>query len=261
MPPCGGGRIGWGSLGNHNSMNEWNDIAVIAPTTDIDLASVPRLREQVDALIDSGVRRILVNCQNVTFIDSTGLAFLLSRARALYGREGLLSLVNASPDVARFLQIARLIDILHVSTVERPAIPVIAPDVPPLWSKSFTIQRGVEHLAEYRHRVAELLGTLPLTREECFDVALAAGEALSNAYDHACGGEGGSMSVYAYPDRVIIEVRDCGCGYEIADGEEPAESLERGRGIKLMRMLVDSVEVRRRADAPGTQVRLIKLVG
>lgn len=242
-------------------MNEWNDIAVIAPTTDIDLASVPRLREQVDALIDSGVRRILVNCQNVTFIDSTGLAFLLSRARALYGREGLLSLVNASPDVARFLQIARLIDFLHVSTVERPAIPVIAPDVPPLWSKSFTIRRGVEHLAEYRHRVAELLGTLPLTREECFDVALAAGEALSNAYDHACGGEGGSMSVYAYSDRVIIEVRDCGCGYEIADGEEPAESLERGRGIKLMRMLVDSVEVRRRADAPGTQVRLIKLVG
>ena len=49
-------------------MNEWNDIAVIAPTTDIDLASVPRLREQVDALIDSGVRRVLVNCQNVTFI-------------------------------------------------------------------------------------------------------------------------------------------------------------------------------------------------
>ncbi len=176
-------------------MNEWNDIAVIAPTTDIDLASVPRLREQVDALIDSGVRRVLVNCQNVTFIDSTGLAFLLSRARALYGREGLLSLVNASSDVARFLQIARLIDILHVSTVERPAIPVIAaralygregllslvnassdvarflqiarlidilhvstverpaipviaPDVPPLWSKSFTIQRGVEHLAD-----------------------------------------------------------------------------------------------------------------
>ncbi len=182
------GRIGWGSLGNHSSMNEWNDIAVIAPTNDIDLASVPRLREQVDALIDSGVRRILVNCQNVTFIDSTGLAFLLSRARALYGREGLLSLVNASlreqvdalidsgvrrvlvncqnvtfidstglafllsraralygreghlslvnasSDVARFLQIARQNDILHVSTVERPAIPVIAPDVPPLWS-------------------------------------------------------------------------------------------------------------------------------
>ena len=43
-------------------MNEWNDIAVIAPAGDIDIASVPRLREQVDALIENGVRRILVNC-------------------------------------------------------------------------------------------------------------------------------------------------------------------------------------------------------
>ena len=195
-------------------MNEWTDIAVIAPVRDIDLSTVPALRAEVDGLIAGGTRRVIVNCQNVTFIDSTGLAFLLTRARTLLSRGGALSLIGASPQVVRFLQIARLIDILHVSTVERPAIPVIAPDVPPLWSKSFTIQRGVEHLAEYRHRVAELLGTLPLTREECFDVALAAGEALSNAYDHACGGEGGSMSVYAYPDRVIIEVRDCGCGYD-----------------------------------------------
>lgn len=242
-------------------MNEWNDIAVIAPARDIDIASVPHLRKQVDSLIDGGVRRILVNCQNVTFIDSTGLAFLLSRARVLLAREGLLSLVNASADVARFLQIARLIDILHVSTAERPAIPVISPDVPPLWSKSFAIRQGVEHLAEYRHRIAELLGALPMTREECFDVALAAGEALSNAYDHACGGAGGTMTVYAYQDRVVIEVRDCGCGFEIGDVEEPVASIERGRGIKLMRLLVDSVDVRRRADAPGTQVRLIKLIG
>lgn len=248
-------------LGNHSSMNEWNDIAVIAPARDIDIASVPRLREQVDTLIEGGVRRILINCQNVTFIDSTGLAFLLSRARTLFGCDGLLSLVNASPDVARFLQIARLIDILHVSTAERPAIPVISPDVPPLWSKTFAIRQGVEHLAEYRHRVAELLGGVPLSREERFDVALAAGEALSNAYDHACGGEGATMTVYAHPDRVVIEVRDRGCGFEIGADEEPVESHERGRGIKLMRMLVDSVEVRRRPDAPGTQVRLIKLVG
>lgn len=68
------------------------------------------------------------------------------------------------------------------------------------------------------------------------------------------------MTVIAYTDRVVIEVRDCGCGFEIADGEEPPESRERGRGIRLMRMLVDSVDVRRRVDAPGTQVRLIKMI-
>lgn len=241
-------------------MNEWNDIAVIAPAGDIDIASVPRLREQVDALIENGVRRILVNCQNVSFIDSTGLAFLLVRARTLFDREGLLSLVNTSPQVVRFLQIARLLDALHVSAAEKPPIPVLAPDAPPLWSKTLAIRPGVENLGMYRHRIAELLGGLPLSRDDCFDTALAAGEALSNAYDHACGGKGGTMTVIAYTDRVVIEVRDCGCGFEIADGEEPPESRERGRGIRLMRMLVDSVDVRRRVDAPGTQVRLIKMI-
>lgn len=241
-------------------MNEWNDIAVIAPAGDIDIASVPRLREQVDALIENGVRRILVNCQNVSFIDSTGLAFLLVRARTLFDREGLLSLVNTSPQVVRFLQIARLLDALHVSAAEKPPIPVLAPDAPPLWSKTLAIRPGVENLGMYRHRIAELLGGLPLSRDDCFDTALAAGEALSNAYDHACGSKGSTMTVIAYTDRVVIEVRDCGCGFEIADGEEPPESRERGRGIRLMRMLVDSVDVRRRVDAPGTQVRLIKMI-
>ena len=42
-------------------MNEWNDIAVLVPVRDIDIASVPLLREQVDGLIDMGMRRIIIN--------------------------------------------------------------------------------------------------------------------------------------------------------------------------------------------------------
>ena len=68
------------------------------------------------------------------------------------------------------------------------------------------------------------------------------------------------MMVIAYPDRVVIEVRDRGRGYQIAADEEPDETEGRGRGIRLMRMLVDSVEVMRRRDARGTLVRLIKLL-
>lgn len=260
--PCNStGRVNSVRLaGNHERMNEWNDIAVIAPADDIDIATVPQLRTQVDALIDSGVRRVLVNCQNVTFIDSTGLAFLLTRARELLRRDGLLSLVNASPFVARFIQIARLLEVLHVSTTDKPTVPVLAPNELPKWSKSFVVRPGVEHLAGYRHRVAELLSGLPIARDACFDAALAVGEALSNAYDHACDACGCTVTLHAYADRVVIEVRDCGEGFELAAGEEPEPTQERGRGIRLMRLLVDSVEVRRRDDGPGTLVRLIKLI-
>ena len=240
-------------------MREWNDIAVIAPPRDIDIASVPALRAELDGYVDAGARRIIVNCERVGFIDSTGLALLLSRARRLMSMDGLLSLVNASPAVARFLQIARLIDILHVSPAARPPLPALSPGELPRWSKSIQVQEGVEHLGSYRHRVVELLEGLPLTNEARYDTALAASEALGNAYDHACAA-GCVLNVRAYRDRVVIEVLDCGCGFELAPDEAPAESEERGRGIRLMRLLVDSVEVRRRTDAQGTITRLVKLL-
>ena len=234
------------------------DIAVLAPVSDIDIATVPGLRSEVDSLIAAGTRRILLNCENVTFIDSTGLAFLLSRARRLMQEGGMLSLVNVSAEVSRFLQIARLISVLHVTARDRPPVPVLSPGTLPVWSRSISVAEGIEHLGLYRHRVVELLETLPLGRDAVYDTALAAGEALGNAYDHA-GAAGCVLNVRAYEDRVVIEVCDCGGGFEIAPDEDVAESEERGRGIKLMRMLVDSAEVRRRTDVQGTMVRLIKL--
>ena len=230
-------------------MNEWNDIAVLTPPGDIDIATVPALRRRLDALIGRGVRRVVINCQAVSFIDSTGLAFLLTRARELMRREGLLSLVNASGEVVRFLEIARLVDILHV---EGPVGEL------PRWSKSVEVRQGIENLPYYRHRIAELLESLPLRRDERYDVALASGEALGNAYDHA-GGIGCVLTVQAYGDRVVVEVLDRGAGYSIDETSEPVASEERGRGIKLMRMLVDNVEVARRTDGAGTRVQMVKL--
>ena len=238
-------------------MNEWNDIAVVTPPGDIDIASVPVLRDRVDAMIRRGVRRIIVNCQSVEFIDSTGLAFLLTRARELMRREGLLSLVNASRDVLRFLGIARLVDILHATGEEREPLPVLDASEAPVWSKSVSVREGVENLPHYRHRVASLLEELPLSRDERYDVALATGEALGNAYDHA-GGTGCVLTVRAYRDRVVIEVVDGGAGYALAADEVPDEREERGRGIKLMRLLVDSVDVSRRTGRRGTCVTLTK---
>ena len=240
-------------------MKEWSDIAVIAPAADIDISSVGPLREQVDGLVESGVLRVLVNCQNVRYIDSTGLAFLLSRACRLMQAGGMLSLVGTSPQVTRLLQIARLIDVLHVNSAQKPPVPVLEPGAAPVWSKTLQVCEGIENLGAYRHKVSCMLTDVALTENARFDVALAVGEALGNAYDHA-DGACVTLTVRAYADRVVIEVGDRGCGYSCTAGEEPSSSEERGRGIKLMRMLADAVEVERRADGEGTRVRIVKLL-
>ena len=241
-------------------MREWTNITVVTPDGDIDIASVARLRTSIDDCVASGIRRIIVNCQFVTFIDSTGLAFLLSRARRLSQRDGLLSLVNASQNVLRILQIARLVEPLHVSAADKPAVPLLDHDAVPLWDKMLRVDPGIENLPRYRHRIAEFLSMVDLSDEDRFDVALAGGEALSNAYDHA-NAQNIVLAVHAYRDRVIIEVTDDGVGYALGAHEDaPLPTEERGRGIRLMRMLVDRVDVRRRSGASGTQVRLTKLL-
>ena len=69
-------------------MNEWNDIAVLTPPGDVDIASVSVLRRRLDNLIDRGVRRVVINCQAVGFIDSTGLAFLLYTCQRAHEARG-----------------------------------------------------------------------------------------------------------------------------------------------------------------------------
>ena len=66
-----------------------------------------------------------------------------------------------------------------------------------------------------------------------------------------------------YPDRAIVDVSDCGAGFELASDEEPVSSVdavERGRGIKLMRLLADSVSIHLKRSGQGTVVRLVKLL-
>ena len=126
-------------------------------------------------------------------------------------------------------------------------------------------QGHLYQLSEARRRMEELLGRTDLTADEVFDLTLAGGEALGNAIDHTCA-EGVLLSVWVYPDRVVVEVTDCGEGFEPAgegcadEAEDAGATLERGRGIKLMRMLADSVEIGPKTSGEGTVVRLVKLI-
>jgi anti-sigma regulatory factor (Ser/Thr protein kinase) len=81
------------------------------------------------------------------------------------------------------------------------------------------------------------------------DLVLAAGEAAGNAIEHAYLGENGSVRLHAKASgrHVVIEVRDNG-RWRI--GGDP----ERGRGLGIMKALVDRVSIE--STRSGTSVRL-----
>jgi serine/threonine-protein kinase RsbW len=94
---------------------------------------------------------------------------------------------------------------------------------------------------------------------ECVgEVALAVTEACANAVQHSADGEN-EFEVRVKFDDAVCEIRvfDRGSGFDADLVSVPEDSAERGRGIQLMRALVDKVQFESRPEE-GTIVCLVK---
>ena len=236
------------------------NIALVNLEGDLDVSSVARVRGTIDSLIDGGCRRIVMNMAAADYADSAGMGLIFSELRRMRQVGGLLSLTNVSPTVYKALCLMRMIDYVPISRVgTKREVRELDPSVLPRWRTTFRVD--ATQMAAARARLEELLDRLPLAENDVFDMKLASGEAVGNAVDHTCEG-GVLVTVAAYDDRVVVEVADCGCGFSLAADEEPSEVgefAERGRGIKLMRLLADSVTIEPKIAGQGTVVRLVKL--
>jgi stage II sporulation protein AA (anti-sigma F factor antagonist) len=87
----------------------------------LDMAACPRLREQIDDLLDRYPRRHLVlDLSGVPFMDSSGVGLVLGRYRRLEARQLRLRLVGVRPPVARVLRMSGLHGIMTIEETEHP---------------------------------------------------------------------------------------------------------------------------------------------
>jgi serine/threonine-protein kinase RsbW len=109
-----------------------------------------------------------------------------------------------------------------------------------------------------RHIVRNALREIGVAEDCAHDVSIAQSEACTNVVDHSGPGDEYEVSVEINGDRCMIRVVDTGRGFDqrVVDDGAAADS-ERGRGIQLMKALVDQVHFRSDAGA-GTAVHLEK---
>ncbi|MDO4806199.1 MAG: anti-sigma factor antagonist [Coriobacteriales bacterium] len=239
-------------------MSYEHDIALVPISGDLNVQTAPAFKRTLDDLLHGGCQRIVLNMADVPFVDSAGMGAIFWALRQMRATGGLMSLINVSSPVMRALKIARIVDLVPVSTHGgQKEVQELDPAVQPIWRTSIPVDK--RDLMMARARIGELANQMPFSRDEVFDLTLAAGEAIGNAVDHT-GGSGVLATVSAYPDRMVIEVTDCGEGYRDDGTMQEADcDCERGRGIKLMHLLVDSVSIKCRKGPTGTIVRLVKL--
>jgi PAS domain S-box-containing protein len=109
-------------------------------------------------------------------------------------------------------------------------------------------------LASLRHALRRWLREAGAGKQESYEILVACGEACANAIQHPHGITAGSLEILAAASEgeVDIQVRDSGTWRDVP----PTDG---GHGLKLMRDLMDSVEVSQ--EQGGTTVRMRRRLG
>ena len=87
------------------SVGDWT---VIDVEGEVDVFTAPKLREAIIGLLGDGKGRLIVNLENVAFMDSTGLGVLVGGLKRVKERDGEMAIAGAQGTVLRVLNVTGL---------------------------------------------------------------------------------------------------------------------------------------------------------
>jgi serine/threonine-protein kinase RsbW len=119
-----------------------------------------------------------------------------------------------------------------------------------------TLSGGARATAKLRKAVETFARKHGLSSEDCFDLKLAATEALTNALKRTPAPDAVEVTLTGHGSAVEVEVVDRGVFSPLRAGPARGHEAESGRGVALMLALVDDVSFER--TSAGTRVRLRK---
>lgn len=99
-------------------MTEWptrfttSGAVVVCPEGRLNMVSAPRLRDQLDNLIETGKTRLVVELSGVDTVDSSGLGALISALKAARQRGGDLRIAAPGEQTRAVLELTNLDQLL-----------------------------------------------------------------------------------------------------------------------------------------------------
>ncbi len=129
-------------------------------------------------------------------------------------------------------------------------------------AREFSFAGSIDAMGAAREQMMQFIGEHCSSEAEELDIMIALQEALANAVLHGCRNDSSQTVrclVEVDPSGLTIIVRDPGPGFQVESATETTDAgenlTEHGRGIYLMRSLMDEVQYRNR----GSELRLRKL--
>ena len=99
-----------------------NDVLVCSIEGDVDINSAPQMKKAFEAAAKNKQTKIILNLDKVPYIDSAGLATLVTVLKYTKAYGGKLKLINLSSKVRGLFEITKLEKLFSIAEGEEEAI-------------------------------------------------------------------------------------------------------------------------------------------
>ena len=104
------------------TVNDKNDITVIAFTGNLDTNTAPDAEEEINDLIEKGTEKILIDFENLGYISSAGLRLLLKTGKQLSSKGGGVRICNLNVTVKEVFDMSGFSMIFNIFETECEAM-------------------------------------------------------------------------------------------------------------------------------------------
>lgn len=90
------------------------NVQVLAPAGILDSTQAAQVRTQVGEALSTGARTLLIDLENITFIDSSGLGTLISVLKKVRSQDCEMAVCSASPQVKMLFELTSMDQVFRV---------------------------------------------------------------------------------------------------------------------------------------------------
>ena len=101
---------------------------LVAASGEIDVAAAPDLRARLSELVEAGANRLVIDLEDVDFIDSTGLGVLVGAVRRARAADGDLRLVCTNARILKVFDVTGLENVFTITDTVDDAVSPTATD-------------------------------------------------------------------------------------------------------------------------------------
>ncbi len=99
-----------------------NNITLVVLRGEIGTETVNQFKDKIDAIINEGRKRLIMDFQEVSYLNSMGLGVVAATLKKVKKDKGDLKLINLSPSVQELFELTRLTKVFEIFDSEESAI-------------------------------------------------------------------------------------------------------------------------------------------